>query len=48
MKPNPIGYKGGCDIARAIQFIRSCIRLRSIRLALWVDSYDNYANKNRP
>lgn len=26
---------------RAFRFIQSCIRLRSIWLALWVDSYDN-------
>jgi hypothetical protein len=25
---------------RIAQFIRSCIRLRSIRLAIWVDQYD--------
>lgn len=25
---------------RFIRFIKSCIRLRSVSLALWVDSYD--------
>jgi hypothetical protein len=25
---------------RVIRFIRSCIRLRSISLAAWVDAYD--------
>ena len=25
---------------RIARFIKSCIRLRSIRLALWVDQYD--------
>ena len=27
-------------MARLIRFVRSCIRLRSVRLALWVDAYD--------
>ena len=27
-------------MSRLIRFIRSCIRLRSVRLALWVDAYD--------
>ena len=27
---------------RLIRFISSCIRLRSISLALWVDSYENF------
>lgn len=27
-------------MTRLIRFIRSCIRLRSVRLALWVDSFD--------
>lgn len=26
---------------RVAQFICSCIRLRSVRLAIWLDSYDN-------
>lgn len=30
---------------RLIRFIQSCIRLRSIRLALWIDAYDNYTEK---
>lgn len=30
---------------RIAQFIRSCIRLRSIRLALWVDQYDTHQPK---
>ena len=25
---------------RIARFIKSCIRLRSVRLALWVDSFD--------
>jgi len=27
---------------RLIRFISSCIRLRSISLALWVDAYDSH------
>ena len=27
-------------MARIVRFIRSCIRLRSVSLALWVDAYD--------
>ena len=27
---------------RLIRFIKSCIRLRSVRLALWVDAYDQH------
>lgn len=27
-------------MSRIARFIQSCIRLRSIRLALWVDAYD--------
>lgn len=27
-------------MTRLIRFIRSCIRLRSVRLALWLDQYD--------
>ena len=27
-------------MTRLIRFIRSCIRLRSVSLALWVDSFD--------
>lgn len=30
---------------RAIRFIRYCIRLRSVSLALWVDAYDNHQPK---
>ena len=29
------------DQIRIDGFIKSCIRLRSVSLALWVDSYDN-------
>lgn len=32
-------------MARLIEFIRSCVRLRSIRLAMWVAEYDNYKEK---
>jgi hypothetical protein len=35
-------------LTRAIKFLASCIRLRSIGAALWVDAYDNYNEKNRP
>lgn len=28
-------------MSRLARFIKSCIRLRSVSLALWVDSYDN-------
>ena len=27
-------------MTRFFRFIKSCIRLRSVRLALWVDSFD--------
>ena len=27
-------------MARIVRFIRSCILLRSVSLALWVDAYD--------
>ena len=27
-------------MARFVRFIKSCIRLRSVSLALWVDAYD--------
>ena len=30
---------------RLIRFIASCIRLRSIRLAIWVDAYDQHKPK---
>lgn len=30
---------------RFARFIASCIRLRSVRLALWVDQYDNHTPK---
>ncbi len=29
-------------MSRLIRFIKSCIRLRSVRLALWVDAYDQH------
>jgi hypothetical protein len=29
-------------MSRVIRFIKSCIRLRSVRLALWVDAYDQH------
>ena len=32
-------------MSRLIRFIRSCIRLRSVRLALWLDQYDNHKPK---
>jgi hypothetical protein len=35
-------------VRRAIRFIQSCIRLRSISLARWIDDYDNYNEKSRP
>ena len=31
---------------RIARFIKSCIRLRSVRLALWVLDYDNAKTKN--
>lgn len=30
---------------RIARFIQSCIRLRSIRLAVWVDQYDTHQPK---
>ena len=33
-------------MARIARFIKSCIRLRSVSLALWVDQYDNAKTKN--
>lgn len=30
---------------RFARFIASCIRLRSVRLALWLDQYDNHKPK---
>lgn len=27
-------------MARIVRFIKSCIRLRSVSLAMWVDAYD--------
>ena len=32
-------------MARIARFIKSCIRLRSVRLALWVDQYDTHKPK---
>lgn len=32
-------------MTRLVRFIRSCIRLRSISLALWVDQYDTHKPK---
>lgn len=32
-------------MSRLIRFIRSCIRLRSVRLALWLDQYDTHNPK---
>ncbi len=32
-------------MARFVRFIKSCIRLRSVRLALWVLDYDNHTPK---
>lgn len=31
---------------RIARFIQSCIRLRSVSLALWLDQYDNAKTKN--
>ena len=33
-------------MTRLVRFIRSCIRLRSVSLALWLDQYDNAKTKN--
>ena len=30
---------------RLARFIKSCIRLRSVRLALWVDQYEQHKPK---
>ena len=30
----------GAVMARIARFNKSCIRLRSVRLAMWVDAYD--------
>lgn len=32
-------------MARFARFIKSCIRLRSVSLALWVDAYDQHKPK---
>lgn len=32
-------------MARFVRFIRSCIRLRSVRLAIWLDQYDSHKPK---
>ena len=32
-------------MARIARFIKSCIRLRSVRLALWVDQHDTHKPK---
>ncbi len=32
-------------MARLIRFIRSCIRLRSVSLAIWLDQYDSHKPK---
>lgn len=32
-------------MTRLVRFIKSCIRLRSISLALWVDAYDTHKPK---
>ena len=29
-------------MSRIARFIKSCIRLRSVSLALWIDAYDNH------
>jgi hypothetical protein len=31
---------------RLARFIQSCIRLRSVSLARWVDAYDNHTPKH--
>ena len=33
-------------MARIARFIKSCIRLRSVSLAMWLDQYDNAKTKN--
>lgn len=32
-------------MARFVRFIRSCIRLRSVRLAIWLDQYESHKPK---
>lgn len=32
-------------MARIVRFIKSCIRLRSVRLAIWLDQYDSHKPK---
>ena len=32
----------GCSAVRAIRFICSCIRLRSISRAIWLDKFDTF------
>jgi hypothetical protein len=32
-------------MSRIVRFIASCIRLRSVRLALWVDQYEQHKPK---
>lgn len=32
-------------MARIARFIKSCIRLRSVRLAIWLDQYDSHKPK---
>lgn len=32
-------------MARIVRFIKSCIRLRSVSLAIWLDQYDTHKPK---
>lgn len=32
-------------MARIARFIKSCIRLRSVRLAIWLDQYESHKPK---
>ena len=32
-------------MARIVRFIKSCIRLRSVSLALWIDQYEQHKPK---
>lgn len=32
-------------MTRFVRFIKSCIRLRSVSLALWLDQYNNHKPK---
>lgn len=32
-------------MTRLFRFIKSCIRLRSVRLAIWLDQYDSHKPK---